>query len=659
MSRKVKIVSFISSIFAIAAIAFIGPTGPAVASTSAQYESLAGSVAPFTTHTQAIGNVSGSLRLTIQVWLRPNLLGAESFASAVSTPGGPLFHHYLSPDGYTARFGATPREASSVESWLRAEGFTGVHADSQSNYVRATASTSKIEAAFHVQLRLYHVSANVNAGPYELRANDRPITLPTSLVSSVLGVTGLDNAAPILMIDRPGSEPAGGATNRSDPLKVLNTPCSQYYGQHTVSGLPEQFGTTTFPTVMCGYSASQIRAAYGANTVNTGTGQTIALVELGLTPDMFLTLQDYAAANDMPAPIPKHYAELSLGQGSACGDPFDVEEQLDVESSYDMAPGAHQLVVGGDSCNNGDDGLQGLFDADTAVLDGAGSHPLASATSNSWEGGTESQPAFLTDIEHAYLLRAAAEGVGMYFSAGDGSGVETPSSDPYATAVGGTTLGLGSTNNRLFETGWSTGISGLESHSWVLLGEQGASGGGPSLLWKEPAYQMNVVPPALTKSPGNRGPVRSVPDISADADPFTGFYEGTLNFPKNPAKPPKFVQFDIGGTSLSSPLVAGMVIAAQQGQSEPFGFINPTIYELAGTSAIYDTLPLNSHSPALYDGEVCDVTYCGIKSLTTFDDQSPTMSGYTGQVTLKGYDNMTGVGTPAGQNFINALRKLG
>ena len=194
-----------------------------------------------------------------------------------------------------------------------------------------------------------------------MRANDRPITLPTSLVSSVLGVTGLDNAAPILMIDRPGSEPAGGPTNRSDPLKVLNTPCSQYYGQHTVSGLPEQFGTTTFPTVMCGYSASQIRAAYGANTVNTGTGQTIALVELGLTPDMFLTLQDYAAANDMPAPIPKHYAELSLGQGSACGDPFDVEEQLDIESSYDMAPGAHQLVVGGDSCNNGDDGLQGLF----------------------------------------------------------------------------------------------------------------------------------------------------------------------------------------------------------------------------------------------------------------------------------------------------------
>jgi subtilase family serine protease len=308
MSRKIKIVSSISSIITIAAIAFMGPAGPAVASTSAQYESLPGSVAPFTAHSEAIGNVSGSLRITIQVWLRPNVLGAETFANAVSTPGGPLFHHYLSPDAYTARFGATPREASSVESWLRAEGFTSVQADSQLDYVRATASTSKIEAAFHVQLKLYRVSANVNAGPYQLRANDRPITVPTSLVSSVLGVTGLDNAAPILMMDQPGSKPAGAPTNRSGSPNVLNTPCSHYYGQHTVSGLPEQFGTTTFPTVMCGYSASQIRAAYGANTVNTGTGQTIALVELGLTPEMFLTLEDYAAANDMPAPNAKHYA---------------------------------------------------------------------------------------------------------------------------------------------------------------------------------------------------------------------------------------------------------------------------------------------------------------------------------------------------------------
>jgi hypothetical protein len=112
-----------------------------------------------------------------------------------------------------------------------------------------------------------------------------------------------------------------------------------------------------------------------------------------------------------------------------------------------------------------------------------------------------------------------------------------------------------------------------------------------------------------------------------------------------------------------------MVIAAQQGQKAPFGFINPVIYTLNGTNAFYDSLPLTRESPALYRGVECGLlefeNICKgpetnrIPSLTTFDDQSPTMEGYTGQVTAPGYDNMTGLGTPDEPNFITALRKLG
>ena len=54
---------------------------------------------------------------------------------------------------------------------------------------------------------------------------------------------------------------------------------------------------------------------------------------------------------------------------------------------------------------------------------------------------------------------------------------------------------------------------------------------------------------------------------------------------------------------------------------------------------------------------MCGARNCVITALTTFDDQNPHMAGYTGQVTLKGYDNMTGLGTPNGQAFIAALRK--
>jgi subtilase family serine protease len=383
----------------------------------------------------------------------------------------------------------------------------------------------------------------------------------------------------------------------------------------------------------------------------------MALVELGLTPRMFYTLRLYASASGIPAPSARQYSELPIGRAKLCADVFNVEEQLDVEAAYDMAPGAHQLVVGGDACDIGDFGLQGLFDANIAILNGAANHPLASAASNSWEGGDESQPADDTSIEHAFLVRAAAEGVGMYFSTGDFSGLFTPSSDPFATGVGGTTLGLGKAGDRLFETGWSTAQNLVNGKKWVIFGELGAAGGGASLLWNQPGYQAGVVPAALATVPGNRGgPVRSAPDISADADPFTGMAVGLLKSHRH--KPATFGFIRVAGTSLAAPLVAGMVMAAQQGQPAAFGFLNPVLYRLPGTGALRDVLPLTARTNSLFRGVSCDARACGQQLLTTFDEQSPRMLGYFGQVALKGYDNMSGVGTPAGQRFISVLRRL-
>ncbi|MBV9384485.1 MAG: hypothetical protein JOY82_10650 [Streptosporangiaceae bacterium] len=651
MSRRRRLVSFGAATATVAAMTIGGLSGSAGAAPGPGYLRLAGSAVPFTSHVRATGAVAGSARLTIQVWMRPgDLAAAEQYATAVSTPGSKLFHHYLSPDAYTARFGASRAAAGAVESWLRRQGFTGVHADAQRNYVRATGAVAAIDAAFRIQLENYQSSASVNAGRYQLHANDRALAIPESLSPYVSGVTGLDNAAPRLPLMRSPRHQRG---TTGPPT----APCSQYYGQHHISGLPEQFGLTSFPTQICGYSAGQVRAAYGANMRNNGRGQTVALVELGLTPDMFLTLQDYASAAHFVAPSTQRYAELSLGSNT-CGDPFDVEEQLDVETSYDMAPGANQLVVGGDSCNNGDFGLQGLFDADIAVIDGiAGSHhPLASISSNSWGPGNDTQSAILTNIMHTYLVRAAAQGVGMYFASGDSSGVQTPD-DPFAILVGGTSLGIGKDDRRLFETGWSTGFSAISGGQWSLLGENGAASGGPSLIWAQPDYQRGVVPRALATAPGDRpGLVRSEPDIAAVADLYTGFATGLLAFPKN--KPPVFYETPVGGTSMSSPLVAGIVADAQQGQPRVFGFTDPVLYGLNGTPALYDILPSTSRTPAFFRGEVCNVQFCGATSLITFDDQDPNMTGYTGQVTLKGYDNMTGIGTPRGQFFITALRRL-
>ena len=618
---------------------------------------LPGSVAPFAGTNRAIGVVSANNRLTIQVWLRPRTAAAESYAAAASTPGNPLFTHYLTPAAYTARFGATAAEAASVGSWLKSAGFTGVLDDSGRDYVQATAAVSTIDAALKVQLRYYGAGSGASAGQYLLRGNDRPVSVPASVAASVLGVTGLENATPgsTYVTPRNPAATAGAASTASG--KAISFPCSSWYLQHYARRLPKKLGTTSVPTVICGYSPSQLRAAYGYNRHNIGKGVTIALVEVGLTPDMFQTLQDYTTVNRIQSPSASRYAELSLGRGSACGDPFNIEEQLDVESAYAMAPLANQLVVGGDSCNNGFYGLQALFDADTAILNGNGSHPLAEIASNSWEGGDEAIPVNLLNIQHAYLLRAAAEGVSMLFSAGDASGVETPSSDPYATSVGGTTLGIGRHDPRLFETGWSTGISSDVNNKWIFQGEQSASGGGASLLWAQPAYQRGVVPTSLATAPGNRGGlVRAVPDISAVADPFTGMAVGVLNF-NNAGNVTGYSEMSVGGTSLASPLVAGLVADAEQYQ-HPFGFLNPVLYKLAGTRALHDATPVTSKTPARYHGVACDAAMCGMLSLTTFDDQNWSMLGYTGQVTRKGYDTMTGVGTPNGQSFVYALRAM-
>ena len=649
---------------ALATMTAAGVAGGSVAQADATHPArpaaspLPGSAVPFATANRAMGAVAASEKLTIEVWLKPRTAAAESYATAVSTPGNPLYRHFLSPAAYTARFGASQATAASVASWLKSAGFTGVGADSARDYVRATAPVSTINAAFDVQLKYYRATSQVNAGKYALRANDRPVSLPSSVASSVLGITGLDNAAVKQTHMRPVF--SAGATRTPAAGPPISFPCSTYYGQFYARRLPRVFGTINIPTVVCGYSANQVRRAYGYNRHNIGKGVSIALVELGLTPDMFLTLQDYARAMRIQAPSASRYSELSLGQGSACGDPFNIEEQLDVEASYDLAPQANQIVIGGDSCNNGFFGLQALYNADTAVLNGVGGHPLAQIASNSWEAGDETIPVNLLNIEHAYLVRSAVEGVSMLFSSGDGPGVLTPSSDPFATAIGGTTLGIGNKVARLFETGWSSAVSFDVKNRWINQGLlDGAAGGGPSLLWAQPAYQRNVVPASLAKAPGTRGGlVRAVPDISALADPITGFNVGLLTFDSK-GNPNGFILFPEGGTSLAVPLVAGMVADAEQGQHHSFGFLNPALYRLAGTNSIHDALAITSRTPARYHGTACDVALCGFLSLVTFDSQSFSNFPYSGQVTRTGYDTMTGIGTPAGQNFVYALRALG
>ena len=226
MSRRRRLVSLGAATVTVAAMSIVGMSAAAGAAPRPGYVRLGGTAAPYASPGRVIGAVAGSSRLTIQVWMRPgNLAAAQRYATAVSTPGSKLFHHYLSPNAYTARFGASRAGARAVESWLRRKGFTAVRADAQRNYVRATGAVKAINTAFRIRLQNYRSSAGVNAGPFQLHASNRAVAIPKSLSRYVIGLTGLDNAAP----RQPMMRAARHRTGTAGQPKVA---CSQYYGQH-------------------------------------------------------------------------------------------------------------------------------------------------------------------------------------------------------------------------------------------------------------------------------------------------------------------------------------------------------------------------------------------------------------------------------------------
>jgi len=132
------------------------------------------------------------------------------------------------------------------------------------------------------------------------------------------------------------------------------------------------------------------------------------------------------------------------------------------------------------------------------------------------------------------------------------------------TAVGGTSLGVSSSDGYLFETGWGTTSSTLTNGAWdpAPPGDHiYGSGGGTSLFYAEPDYQKPVVPKKLAKANGGK-PARVVPDVSLVGDPNTGMLIGqTQTFPDGTTK---YSEYRLGGTSLSSPLMAGVMALADQ-----------------------------------------------------------------------------------------------
>jgi subtilase family serine protease len=590
--------------------------------------------------------------------------GLAAFATAVATPGSAVYHHYLTPAQLMADYGPTTAQVSAVKSWLTGDGLTVTDVSDQiGGYVEVQGSVQDTAQAFGVTFGTFR-------GPDKKadRAPAATATAPAGVASDVLTVSGLDTA-----------------THQMKPTDTLPPPtynywvappCSTYYGQKIAFNEPSAAGLKQ-PWTNCGYTPRQIRGAYNVTKSGmTGKGQTVAIVDAYASPTMLADANEYAkVTGDRPFRAGQYTQDLASDFTQTGPDECDAagwygEETLDVESVHGEAPDANVTYVGAASCDDAD-----LLAALALIVD----NHLASIVTDSW--GEPYDSATLIPTYQEVFEAGAVEGIGFFFSSGD-NGYESPDEDPgsdqiqvdwpdsspFVTAVGGTSLAISPFNGYEFETSWGTLLDPLAANkkSWSSTppgtypdGYDGSSGGGVSTAFTQPNYQAGVVPNSLATALPNgttsTTPMRVVPDVSALADPSTGFLVGeTVLQPDGTTY--AFSLSRIGGTSVASPTFAGIEADAQQAAGVDLGFANPVIYQRYGTSAFRDVTD-HPFGPRIQLYEVrSNYTDPDTKTgplLTYLRALGIDGEGAAALPAVKGYDDATGVGSP--DNYIQSF----
>lgn len=375
------------------------------------------------------------------------------------------------------------------------------------------------------------------------------------------------------------------------------------------------------------FSPQQIRRAYNIQKLLkagiTGKGHTIVLIDGSTSPTLTADVHLYDALYGLKDPKLNVIAPF----GVPAFDPGAyVETALDVEISHAIAPDATIDLVLGDTSQ-----AQSPGDFDAILLrvtKYAVDNNLGDVISQSFGVGESCVGSAYLQAEQQVFKAARQKHITVLASAGDSGdlaiscngsqitlakGVSVPASDPFATAVGGTTLDADvNTGQYNSETTWN---------EWDNGG--GATGGGFSSVFKRPAYQDGI--------PGI-GAFRGVPDVAFVGDPLTGvpvvvsLSGGTLIVP-------------IGGTSVGSPAWAGIVALANQAAGKRLGFLNSSIYQL---------LASNNYSQGFHD-------------ITTGDNTTTIFDNNGKQITIPGYpagpgwDAVTGAGTPKVSSLVSLL----
>ncbi len=463
-----------------------------------------------------VGDIDTQSEIDLTVYVRPRagLAWVDVEARRPATQ-----RRLASRDQWAQKYGARSEDIEAVKAFAKKHKLKVTSVDPARRAVHLHGKLDAVKVAFEPELEgLY--SPGEDAPSY--RGRTGPLTIPAQLDGIVLAVLGID--------DRPQS---------AKQLRIIATP----------------------DAAATSYTPPQIAEAYAFPTSATGRGETIGIIELGggyQTSD----LQTYFQGLSLSAPNVTAVAVDGGSNSPGTDTGADTEVMLDIEVAGAIAPDAAIVVYFAPNTD------RGFIDAVSQAVHDTAHKP--SVVSISWGGSEDSWTAQGRSQMEQILTEAGGLGVTVTVAAGDNGStdsvtdgqqhVDFPASAPHALACGGTSL-RASAAQISSETVWNT-----TGH--------GTTGGGVSRQFALPSYQSAAKVPANVDS-GKPG--RGVPDVSADADPQTGYKVRADGADQT-----------VGGTSAVAPLWAGLIALLNQSAGAPLGFAQPRLYPLLGSAAFRD-----------------------------------------------------------------------
>ena len=530
---------------------------PAAVLGETQLVALTGNVHPLARAEYDMGPVDAETRLDRMILeLQPSATQQAELDLLVEEQQdaeSPLYHQWLKPAEYGARFGASVSQLQQITAWLTAHGFAIDEIAANNRLIVFSGTAAQVEETFHTTIHRYNVDGE------EHIANAGNPQIPAALAGVVGGVVSLHNfrrTSAISSLRKLNSKPLAG------PHAEYSAGASHYM-------FPQDFATI-----------------YDLNTLYTegtnGAGASIAIA--GRSNINLSDVASFRATSGLAANAPTVLVPAT-DPGLVGGD--QDEATLDVEWSGAVAPSVEvKLVVEASTATSDGVDLAAQYIVNHATA------PVVSVSYGSCEQAMSSaEQAFYSSL----WQQAASQGMSVFVAAGDagaagcntgaeamgaGSGVNGLCSSPYSTCVGGTEFNEGMDYAAYWAAangaGNASALSYIPEKVWNESGANGgcglwASGGGVSTLYPQPSWQKGV---GATSAAQDAGGMRMVPDVAmsaADHDGYVIYENGTY--------------WVIAGTSASSPSFAGIMalVVEKQGRTGQ-GSANPGLYALANTA---------------------------------------------------------------------------